>query len=66
MIFARFIYFVLIAQQRLAEEQQLKLEQQHLSMSKLYRQMDHVLKFASWAVSTDNSTALLLCKKLVL
>ncbi|XP_059810006.1 transcription intermediary factor 1-beta-like isoform X5 [Hypanus sabinus] len=51
--------------ERLAEEQQLKLEQQHLSMSKLYRQMDHVLKFASWAVSTDNSTALLLCKKLI-
>ncbi|XP_072128067.1 transcription intermediary factor 1-beta-like isoform X5 [Mobula birostris] len=51
--------------ERLAEEQQLKLEQQHLSMSKLYRQMDHVLKFASWAVNTDNSTALLLCKKLI-
>ncbi|XP_067830504.1 transcription intermediary factor 1-beta-like isoform X2 [Heptranchias perlo] len=51
--------------ERLAEERQLKLEQQHLSMSKLHRQMDHVLKFASWAISTDNSTALLLCKKLI-
>ncbi|XP_069765070.1 transcription intermediary factor 1-beta-like isoform X2 [Narcine bancroftii] len=51
--------------EKLAEEQQLKLEQQHLSMSKLYRQMDHVLKFASWAVNTDNSIALLLCKKLI-
>eukprot|EP00061_Rhincodon_typus_P016035 g44032.t1 len=49
---------------KLTEERQLQLGQQHLSMSKLYWQMDHVLKFASWAISTDNSTALLLCKKL--
>uniref|UniRef100_A0A4W3JNW2 B box-type domain-containing protein n=1 Tax=Callorhinchus milii TaxID=7868 RepID=A0A4W3JNW2_CALMI len=51
--------------EKLAEEQQMKLEQQHLSMSKLHRQMDHALRFASWAINSDNTTALLLCKKLV-
>ncbi|XP_042200871.1 transcription intermediary factor 1-beta [Callorhinchus milii] len=51
--------------EKLAEEQQMKLEQQHLSMSKLHRQMDHALRFASWAINSDNTTALLLCKKLI-
>ncbi|NXV83456.1 TIF1B factor, partial [Atlantisia rogersi] len=51
--------------QKVAEGQQEKLEQQHGAMTKLQRHQEHVLRFASWALESDNSTALLLSKKLI-
>ncbi|XP_065511417.1 transcription intermediary factor 1-beta isoform X2 [Caloenas nicobarica] len=51
--------------QRAMEGQQQKLEQQHRAMTKLQRQQEHVLRFASWALESDNSTALLLSKRLI-
>ncbi|NXQ91058.1 TIF1B factor, partial [Nyctibius grandis] len=51
--------------QRVTEGQQEKLERQHWAMTKLQRHQEHVLRFASWALESDNSTALLLSKKLV-
>lgn len=51
--------------QRVTEGQQEKLERQHWAMTKLQRHQEHILRFASWALESDNSTALLLSKKLV-
>ncbi|XP_063174662.1 transcription intermediary factor 1-beta isoform X3 [Chroicocephalus ridibundus] len=51
--------------QKLTEGQQEKLERQHWAMTKLQRHQEHVLRFASWALESDNSTALLLSKKLI-
>jgi len=51
--------------QKVTEGQQEKLERQRWAMSKLQRHQEHVLRFASWALESDNSTALLLSKKLV-
>ncbi|NWI10890.1 TIF1B factor, partial [Crypturellus soui] len=51
--------------QRVTEGQQEKLERQHWAMTKLQRHQEHVLRFASWALESDNSTALLLSKKLI-
>ncbi|KAM6394767.1 transcription intermediary factor 1-beta [Rhynochetos jubatus] len=51
--------------QRVTEGQQEKLERQHWAMTKLQRQQEHILRFASWALESDNSTALLLSKKLI-
>ncbi|XP_009474623.1 PREDICTED: transcription intermediary factor 1-beta [Nipponia nippon] len=50
--------------QRVTEGQQEKLERQHWAMTKLQRHQEHILRFASWALESDNSTALLLSKKL--
>ncbi|XP_010220525.1 PREDICTED: transcription intermediary factor 1-beta [Tinamus guttatus] len=50
--------------QKVTEGQQEKLERQHWAMTKLQRHQEHVLRFASWALESDNSTALLLSKKL--
>lgn len=49
----------------MTEGQQEKLERQHWAMTKLQRHQEHILRFASWALESDNSTALLLSKKLV-
>lgn len=51
--------------QKVTEGQQEKLERQHWAMTKLQRHQEHVLRFTSWALESDNSTALLLSKKLV-
>ncbi|XP_025918707.1 transcription intermediary factor 1-beta-like [Apteryx rowi] len=51
--------------QKVTEGQQEKLERQHWAMTKLQRHQEHILRFASWALESDNSTALLLSKKLV-
>ncbi|XP_043914887.1 transcription intermediary factor 1-beta isoform X1 [Protopterus annectens] len=51
--------------QKLAEEQQEKLERQYWAMTKLQRQHEHILRFASWALGSDNNMALLLCRKLI-
>ncbi|NXK01238.1 TIF1B factor, partial [Corythaixoides concolor] len=51
--------------QKVTEGQQEKLERQHWAMTKLQRQQEHVLRFASWALESDDSTALLLSKKLI-
>ncbi|NXA44027.1 TIF1B factor, partial [Eudromia elegans] len=51
--------------QKVTEGQQEKLERQHWAMTKLQRHQEHVLRFASWALESDNSTALLLSKKLI-
>ncbi|NXL39603.1 TIF1B factor, partial [Glaucidium brasilianum] len=51
--------------QRVTEGQQEKLERQHWAMTKLQRHQEHILRFASWALESDNSTALLLSKKLI-
>ncbi|NXN43510.1 TIF1B factor, partial [Rhinoptilus africanus] len=51
--------------QKLTVGQQEKLERQHWAMTKLQRHQEHILRFASWALESDNSTALLLSKKLI-
>lgn len=51
--------------QKVTEGQQEKLERQHWAMTKLQRHQEHILRFASWALESDNNTALLLSKKLV-
>ncbi|XP_066843348.1 transcription intermediary factor 1-beta [Anser cygnoides] len=51
--------------QKVTEGQQEKLERQHWAMTKLQRHQEHVLRFTSWALESDNSTALLLSKKLI-
>ncbi|NXT58623.1 TIF1B factor, partial [Pluvianellus socialis] len=51
--------------QKMTVGQQEKLERQHWAMTKLQRHQEHILRFASWALESDNSTALLLSKKLI-
>ncbi|KYO43771.1 transcription intermediary factor 1-beta isoform A [Alligator mississippiensis] len=51
--------------QKVTEGQQEKLERQHWAMTKLQRHQEHILRFASWALESDNNTALLLSKKLI-
>ena len=51
--------------QKVTEGQQEKLERQHWAMTKLQRHQEHILRFANWALESDNNTALLLSKKLV-
>uniref|UniRef100_H3AC48 Tripartite motif containing 28 n=1 Tax=Latimeria chalumnae TaxID=7897 RepID=H3AC48_LATCH len=51
--------------QKFTEAHQEKLERQHWSMTKLQRHYEHVIRFGSWALSSDNNTALLLCKKMI-
>lgn len=34
-------------------------------MTKIQKHQEHILRFASWALESDNNTALLLSKKLV-
>ncbi|NXH18483.1 TIF1B factor, partial [Bucco capensis] len=50
---------------KVTEGQQEKLERQHWAMTKLQRHQEHILRFASWALESDNTTALLLSKKLI-
>ncbi|XP_013913312.1 PREDICTED: transcription intermediary factor 1-beta isoform X2 [Thamnophis sirtalis] len=51
--------------QKVTEGQQEKLERQHWAMTKLQRHQEHILRFANWALESDNNTALLLSKKLI-
>ncbi|NXW53904.1 TIF1B factor, partial [Eurystomus gularis] len=51
--------------QKVTEGRQEKLEQQHVAMTELQQHQEHVLRFASWALESDNSTALLLSKRLI-
>ncbi|XP_069495115.1 transcription intermediary factor 1-beta [Ambystoma mexicanum] len=51
--------------QKVTEGQQEKLERQHWNMTKLQRHQEHILRFAAWALESDNNTALLLSKKLI-
>ncbi|KAM6364577.1 transcription intermediary factor 1-beta isoform 2-T2 [Pluvialis apricaria] len=51
--------------QKLTVGQQEKLERQHWAMTKLQRHQEHILRFTSWALESDNNTALLLSKKLI-
>ncbi|XP_042329312.1 transcription intermediary factor 1-beta isoform X2 [Sceloporus undulatus] len=51
--------------QKVTESQQEKLERQHWAMTKLQRHQEHILRFANWALESDNNTALLLSKKLI-
>ncbi|XP_063091593.1 transcription intermediary factor 1-beta-like [Cavia porcellus] len=51
--------------QKLTEGQQERLERQHWSMTKIQKHQEHILRFASWALESDNNTALLLSKKLI-
>ncbi|XP_030053515.1 transcription intermediary factor 1-beta [Microcaecilia unicolor] len=51
--------------QKVTEGQQEKLERQHWSMTRLQGHQEHILRFASWALESDNNTALLLSKKLI-
>ncbi|XP_014809524.1 PREDICTED: transcription intermediary factor 1-beta, partial [Calidris pugnax] len=51
--------------QKVTVRQQEKLERQHWAMTQLQRHQEHILRFASWALESDNSTALLLSKKLI-
>lgn len=49
----------------MTEGQQERLERQHWTMTKIQKHQEHILRFASWALESDNNTALLLSKKLV-
>ncbi|KAM3923242.1 transcription intermediary factor 1-beta isoform 2-T2 [Leptodactylus fuscus] len=51
--------------QKVTEGQQDKLEKQHWNMTKLQKHQEHILRFATWALESDNNTALLLSKKLI-
>nr|XP_033816585.1 transcription intermediary factor 1-beta [Geotrypetes seraphini] len=51
--------------QKVTEGQQERLERQHWSMTRLQGHQEHILRFASWALESDNNTALLLSKKLI-
>ncbi|XP_038608625.1 transcription intermediary factor 1-beta [Tachyglossus aculeatus] len=51
--------------QKVTEGQQERLERQHWAMTKLQRHQEHILRFASWALESDNNTALLLSKRLI-
>ncbi|XP_072281527.1 transcription intermediary factor 1-beta [Pyxicephalus adspersus] len=51
--------------QRVTEGHQDKLEKQHWNMDKLQKHQEHILRFASWALESNNNTALLLSKKLI-
>ncbi|XP_040286012.1 transcription intermediary factor 1-beta [Bufo bufo] len=51
--------------QKVTEGQQDKLEKQHWNMNKLQKHQEHILRFATWALESDNNTALLLSKKLI-
>lgn len=49
----------------MTEGQQERLERQHWTMTKIQKHQEHILRFASWALESDNNTALLLSKKLI-
>ncbi|XP_069805135.1 transcription intermediary factor 1-beta isoform X2 [Dendropsophus ebraccatus] len=51
--------------QKVTEAHQDKLEKQHWNMNKLQKHQEHILRFATWALESDNNTALLLSKKLI-
>ncbi|XP_018080126.1 tripartite motif containing 28 L homeolog isoform X2 [Xenopus laevis] len=51
--------------QKVTEGHQDKLEKQHWAMNKLQKHQEHILRFATWALESDNNTALLLSKKLI-
>ncbi|XP_063799396.1 transcription intermediary factor 1-beta isoform X2 [Pseudophryne corroboree] len=51
--------------QKVTEGHQDKLEKQHWTMTKLQKHQEHILRFATWALESDNNTALLLSKKLI-
>ncbi|XP_063293000.1 transcription intermediary factor 1-beta [Pelobates fuscus] len=51
--------------QKVTEGHQEKLEKQHWAMTKLQKHQEHILRFATWALESDNNTALLLSKKLI-
>ncbi|KAG8568518.1 hypothetical protein GDO81_014039 [Engystomops pustulosus] len=51
--------------QKVTEGHQDKLEKQHWNMTKLQKHQEHILRFATWALESDNNTALLLSKKLI-
>ncbi|KFQ11039.1 Transcription intermediary factor 1-alpha, partial [Leptosomus discolor] len=51
--------------QTLAKEHRLKLLQQQQEMAGLARQLEHVMNFSKWAVSSGSSTALLYSKRLI-
>lgn len=60
-----FLHLSFAVFQKVTEGQQEKLERQHWAMTKLQRHQEHILRFANWALESDNNTALLLSKKLV-
>ncbi|XP_043845519.1 transcription intermediary factor 1-beta-like [Dromiciops gliroides] len=51
--------------QKLTEEQQERLERQHRTMTKIQHHQEHILRFTSWALESDNNVALMLSKKLI-
>ncbi|ELW67840.1 Transcription intermediary factor 1-beta [Tupaia chinensis] len=51
--------------QKVTEGQQEHLEWQHWTMTKIQKHQEHILRFASLALESDNNTALLLSKKLI-
>ncbi|XP_054844565.1 transcription intermediary factor 1-alpha-like [Eublepharis macularius] len=49
----------------LAQEHQMKLLQQQEKVARLSKQLEHVINFSNWAVSSGSSTALLYSKRLI-
>ena len=51
--------------QSLAKDHRMKLMQQQQEVAGLSKQLEHVMHFSKWAVSSGSSTALLYSKRLV-
>ncbi|XP_017660168.1 PREDICTED: transcription intermediary factor 1-alpha [Lepidothrix coronata] len=51
--------------ENLAKEHQMKLLQQQQEVAGLSKQLEHVMNFSKWAVSSGSSTALLYSKRLI-
>lgn len=56
---------MLFCLQTLAKEHRMKLLQQQQEVAGLSKQLEHVMNFSKWAVSSGSSTALLYSKRLV-
>uniref|UniRef100_UPI00398F0D73 E3 ubiquitin-protein ligase TRIM33 isoform X2 n=1 Tax=Pristiophorus japonicus TaxID=55135 RepID=UPI00398F0D73 len=51
--------------ENVTKERQIKLLQQQQDVTSLARQVEHVMNFAKWAISSGSSTALLYSKRLI-
>lgn len=57
--------FIFLSLQCLAKEHRMKLLQQQQEVAGLSKQLEYVMNFSKWAVSSGSSTALLYSKRLV-
>lgn len=65
MLYAELILKLFSSCQSLAKDHRMKLMQQQQEVAGLSKQLEHVMHFSKWAVSSGSSTALLYSKRLV-